>query len=207
MKQRPAPVPAGPDPQEPGPSTRDALMDAALAQLAGKGVLAGLNLREVADAVGVTPANIYHYFGSRQGLLRAALQRATAQLAAPMAASASAAFVERRLAMFDVISRTPELVYTALLAIDRDPSFELMPFLEATRASYRRQMDEGAIPADLDIEAAHLTSLAISIGFGIYSEVAARQLGVTVDELHARMRAAFERMLRGLVEAPAEPRK
>ena len=57
------------------PSTRDALLDAALDQLERRGVLAGLNLREVASDVGVTPANIYHYFGSRQGLLRAALAR------------------------------------------------------------------------------------------------------------------------------------
>ena len=48
-------------------------MDAALDLLTERGVLAGLNLREVADRVGVTPANIYHLFGSRQGLLRAAL--------------------------------------------------------------------------------------------------------------------------------------
>ncbi len=195
MRERSPPA----DVEDP-PSTRDALMDAALAQLEGKGVLAGLNLREVADAVGVTPANIYHYFGSRQGLLRAALQRETARLAAPMAASSSAGFVERRLRMFDVISRTPELVYTALLALDRDPSFELMPFLESTRASYRRQMEEGDIPADLDADAAHMLSLAVAIGFGIYSEAAARQLGVSVEELRARMRAVFERMLRGLVE-------
>ena len=44
-------------------------MDAALDLLDERGVLAGLNLREVADRVGVTPANIYHLFGSRQGLL------------------------------------------------------------------------------------------------------------------------------------------
>ena len=29
------------------------------------GVLAGLNLREVADRAGVNRGNIYHYFGSR----------------------------------------------------------------------------------------------------------------------------------------------
>jgi AcrR family transcriptional regulator len=51
--------PAPPDPPPADASTREALLDAALAQLRTKGVLAGLNLREVADAVGVTPANIY----------------------------------------------------------------------------------------------------------------------------------------------------
>ena len=55
-------------------------MDAALDLLTERGVLAGLNLREVADRVGVTPANIYHLFGSRQGLLRAALTRDLAQM-------------------------------------------------------------------------------------------------------------------------------
>ena len=119
------------------PSTRDALLDAALAQLERKGVLAGLNLREVADAVGVTPANIYHYFGSRQGLLRAALAREMGRLELPLAAVAGASFVERRVRMFDAITSTPTLALTALLALDDDPDYEPMPFLAANARGVR----------------------------------------------------------------------
>ena len=180
-------------------STRDALMDEAIQQLMTKGVLAGLNLREVADAVGVTPANIYHYFGSRQGLLRAALQRETARLDSPLAALGDATFVERRLAMFDAIARSPNLALTALLALDGDPDYEPMPFLEATRAYYERQVEAGDIPPDLDIEAAHLLGLALSIGAAIYGEAASRQMHITPDDLHERIRALFERMMQTLI--------
>lgn len=177
-------------------------MVAALEQLAGRGVLAGLNLREVADAVGVTPANIYHYFGSRQGLLRAALVRETNRLAEPLAEISQTPFVERRTRMFDVIIETPALAMTALLALDGDPDYEPLPFLDATRAQYRAQMEAGTIPSDLDIDAAHLLSLATSIGFAIYGVAAARQLGITPAELHARARVVFERMLSALVRSP-----
>jgi len=180
-------------------STRDALLDAALAQLERKGVLAGLNLREVADAVGVTPANIYHYFGSRQGLLRAALAREMGRLELPLAAVAGASFVERRVRMFDAITSTPTLALTALLALDDDPDYEPMPFLAATRAQYAALVAQGDVPADLDIDAAHLLALATSIGCAIYGEAAARQLGTTVDDLNARVRVVFERLLEGLV--------
>lgn len=174
-------------------------MDEAIAQLTTKGVLAGLNLREVADAVGVTPANIYHYFGSRQGLLRAALQRETARLDAPLTVLGDASFVERRLTMFDAIARNPNLALTALLALDGDPDYEPMPFLDATRAYYERQVAEGEVPAALDVEAAHLLALALSIGSAIYGEAAARQLHISPDDLHQRIRSLFEQMMQTLM--------
>lgn len=180
------------------PTTRDALMDAALAQLADKGVLAGLNLREVADAVGVTPANIYYYFGSRQGLLRAALARETDRLKGPIASTSDGGFVDRRTAMFDAIGAIGSLPLTALLALDGDPDYEPLPFLEATRQYYQGLIDAGELPADLDIEAVHLIGLATSIGTAIYIEATARQLDTSVDDLHARTRAVFEQMMAAL---------
>lgn len=178
-----------------GSSTRDALMDAAIDQLRDRGVLAGLNLREVADAVGVTPANIYHYFGSRQGLLRAALSRAAGQLEAPLAELGEAGFVDRRLGMFDAIVTHAPLQLTALLALDRDPDYEPMPFLDDTRARYEELVATGDVPADVDVEAVHLVGLAASIGVAIYAEAAARQLDVDVEEVTARARSVFARMM------------
>lgn len=186
-------------------STREALMDAALDHLNERGVLAGLNLREVAETVGVTPANIYHYFGSRQGLLRAALAREAQRLSAPIEGLESVSFVERRTAMFDLLAARPNLALTALLALDHDPDYQPLPFLAATRAHYQSLAAAGQIPPDLDLDATHTFSLAMSIGFVIYAEAAARQLGVGVDELQARVRAVFERALDGLVGAPGPP--
>ena len=55
--------------------TERRLIDVALDLIRRNGVLSGLNLREVADGAGVTRANIYHYFGTRRELLRAAINR------------------------------------------------------------------------------------------------------------------------------------
>ena len=91
------------------------------------------------------PANIYHLFGSRQGLLRAALTRELAQMRAALAAAGSLPFVARRVRMFDVIGSRPRLALTALLALDDDPDYMPLPFIEATRAQYRKR-SRGQLP-------------------------------------------------------------
>jgi AcrR family transcriptional regulator len=183
-------------------TTRERLMDAALDYIAANGVLGGLNLREIAEQVGVTPANIYHYFGSRRGLLRAALNRESRRLAEPLEKMAGIPFEERRLRMFDQITSRPELRLGALLVLDDDPDFEPLPFISRTSQQYQAQADAGAIPDDLDVIAAHLITLATSIGVALYKDAAARQLGVDPDQLLARARAILERM----VAAVASPR-
>ena len=56
-------------------STKELLENASLAMLNANGVLAGLNLREVAERAGVNRGLVYHHFGSRDQLLRSALKR------------------------------------------------------------------------------------------------------------------------------------
>jgi AcrR family transcriptional regulator len=193
--------PQGSEPE--APTTRERLMDAALDYIAENGVLGGLNLREIAERVGVTPANIYHYFGSRRGLLRAALNRESRRLAVPLEAMAGIPFEERRLRMFDQITSRPELRLGALLVLDDDPDYEPLPFIKRTSQQYQAQADAGALPDDLDVIAAHLITLATSIGVALYNDAAARQLGVDPDALLGRARAVLERMLAGL----SAPRK
>ena len=88
-----------------------------------------------------------------------------------------------RLLMFDAILDSPVLRLTALLALDSDPDYEPLPFLDATRRRYREMVDEGTLPVDLDVEALHVLSIATSIAAAIYLEPAARQLDVPADEL------------------------
>lgn len=178
-------------------------MDAALAQLRERGVLAGLNLREIADAVGVTPANIYYYFGDRQGLLRAAIGREVERLAEPMASLDDADLAQRRGLMFDAILELPMLPMSALLALDGDPDYEPLPFLDSTRDHHDREVASGGVSADVDLEAVHLVSLATSIGVAIYAEAVARQIGVERSELVARARAVLVQMIDAAVR-PAE---
>src|SRR5262245_3436799 len=184
----------------PTPSARDRLMDVALEHLQVDGVLGGLNLREIASRAGVTPANIYHYFGSRRGLLRAALIRASARLSDPIEALVELPFTERRLAVFDRLTQTPELKLGALLALDHDPDFEPLPFGEDTVEQYQAQVEAGELPPDLDVIATHLVTLAASIGMAIYGDAVARQLDVERAELMARARAVLEAMVSSITE-------
>jgi AcrR family transcriptional regulator len=170
-------------------------MQAAVDHLLSEGVLGGLNLREIADRVGVTPANVYHYFGSRRGLLRAALTRESARLLEPLKTISALPFVQRRLQMFDYVTATPELKLGALLALDDDPDFEPLPFVAETSEQYRAQVEAGLIPDDVDVVAVHLMTLAASIGVAIYRDAVARQLEVDADEITARVRGVLARML------------
>lgn len=147
----------------------------------------------MADAVGVTPANIYYHFDSREGLLRAALAREAQRLRGPLAAASGGGFVKRRLAMFDAIGDIPTLALTALLALDDDKDYEPLPFIEATQESYRAMVDAGA---------AHLLALATSIGMAIYSDAVARQLDTTPEALRARARRIFDQMMRAVTAQP-----
>jgi AcrR family transcriptional regulator len=183
-------------------STRDALMDAALDILSERGVLAGLNLREVADRVGVTAANIYHLFGSRQGLLRAALTRELEHIHQALIEAQPLSFAETRLHMYDVIGERPRLALTALLALDEDPDYHPFPFIDTTRLRYEAEIEAGELPGGIDIEAVHVFSLSAVIAHAIYGTAAARQLGVTPESLRARMRVMLERSLDALLADP-----
>ncbi len=180
-------------------------MDAALDQLLSKGALAGLNLREVADAVGVTPANIYYFFGGRQGLLRAAIGREVERLSAPMEEIVGAPFGEGRVRMFDEILQLPALRLTALLALDHDPEYEPLPFLSANREEWQRQIDDGTLPADIDLEALYLVSASATMGMSIYAAAVARQLGVDEQEVVERTRAVLHQAISALLSNPAPP--
>jgi TetR/AcrR family transcriptional regulator len=56
-------------------ATRQRLLDAGEREFAARG-FAGARLREIAEAAGVQPALIHHYFTDKQGLYRAVLDRA-----------------------------------------------------------------------------------------------------------------------------------
>ncbi len=177
-------------------------MDAALDQLLSKGALAGLNLREVADAVGVTPANIYYFFGGRQGLLRASINRELELLAEPMEALVGAPFAERRVRMFDEILRLPTLRLSALLALDDDPDYVPLPFFAASRKEWQAQVDSGDLPDTLDVEALYLVTVMASVGMSLYASALARQLEVEEDELMSRTRTMIHHMVTRLLADP-----
>jgi AcrR family transcriptional regulator len=62
-----------------GDDARDAILEAAERRLQQSGV-AGLRLQEVAKDVGISHPAVLHHFGSREGLVKAVVERATLSL-------------------------------------------------------------------------------------------------------------------------------
>ena len=187
-------------------STPDALMDAALGLLADRGVLAGLNLREVAERVGVAATNVYHYFGSRQGLLRSAIRRRVDAATADVVASHLEPFAVGRERMFDLVLDHPEFALSALLALDDDPDFDPLPFWEETARAYADRQRSGELPDDVDIEMLHILSLAAAIGWTTFRRSIARRLDKAEADLDDRARTALRHMLLGALERPVATR-
>ncbi len=179
--------------------TENELIDAVLRLLQRDGVLAGVTLREVAKEAGVNHGQIYHYFGTRRGLLRAAIARMLEENRPVPEEHWDRPFADRRRAMWQIALSKREFVkLEALLALDEDPDFQIFPGLDATRAALERDKATGEIPRDADGEVMHALSAATYLGYGIFRESIARDLGIDAEELDSRAPAVFDMMLAGL---------
>jgi len=178
------------------------LLAAARRLLQRDGVLAGVNLREVATEAGVNHGQIYQYFGSRQALLRASVADLMERQSAGHDAHWEQPFAERRAEMFRHRLAEPELVkLEALLALDGDSEFSALPRLDQTRRSLERDQAEGALPAAGDALAAHVMTAAAQMGYIIFREVYARDTGIPLDELDERAQDVYARMISGITGA------
>ncbi|MFZ3599152.1 TetR/AcrR family transcriptional regulator [Streptomyces sp. BH104] len=175
------------------------LLAAARRLLRRDGVLAGVNLREIATEAGVNHGQIYQYFGTRQALLRAAATDLVERQAAEREGHWELPFNERREAMFQHRLDEPELVkLEALLALDGDDGFSPFPRFAQTRKSLERDEAEGALPEGADAVAAHVMTAAAQMGYAIFREAYARDTGIPLEELDERAARAFTRMTAGL---------
>ncbi|MFE2734842.1 TetR/AcrR family transcriptional regulator [Streptomyces sp. NPDC059349] len=175
------------------------LLAAARSLLERDGVLAGVNLREIAAEAGVNHGQIYQYFGTRQSLLRAAAADLVERQTQDRDDHWERPFAERRLAMFHHRLDEPELVkLEALLALDRDDSFSPLPRFAQTLQALERDEADGSLPEGADIVAAHVMTAAAQMGYVIFREAYARDTGIPVDELDARAARAFSLMLTGI---------
>jgi AcrR family transcriptional regulator len=171
-------------------SSRDALMRSALQMIERDGVLAGLNVSEVAKEVGVTPANVYHFFGSRQGLLRKAIVRALDEIRSLIYSDTR--WPERPKRMFQIISQHPQAPLWALLAMDGDPDFKPSPFHERAKRELEKDVEEGVLPeSGLDLEMLNHLMLMGSVGYAIFRKSTAAQLDCSVEELDRRAERVF----------------
>ena len=184
--------------------TERRLIDAALGLIWRNGVLAGLNLREVADGAGVNRGNIYHYFGSRRELLRAAIaRRFEAVVESLLADRRGASFVDRRLRSFQSTDKSQDSHLRALLVIDGDETVDPMPRYEAALSALRQDVIDGEIDRAHDLEALQVALSALLRGYRIFRESFARRIDTDVDDLDERVAATVRTWLEAIAEPPA----
>jgi AcrR family transcriptional regulator len=181
-------------------ATEASLLNAALTLLEQRGVLAGLNLREVAVEAGVNRGQIYQYFGSRRALLRAALSGMSWKRNHIFSEEGrQLPFVQRRKQVFQAALQSPwAFRVLALLVLDGDNEVRLFPNLDRTINDLRRDKEHGHLPPDADGVVTHVMTAVTYMGYAIFRETIARELSVTAEELDRRAIAVFERMLVGL---------
>jgi AcrR family transcriptional regulator len=185
-------------------ATEAALQKAALALLERNGVLAGLNLREVAEEAGVNRGLVYHYFGSRRALLRAALRSDIHERMSDFEPGWGLPLAARIAAVFRTYMRHRRaVVLTTLLALDGDTLIRIVPDPEGTRRRMARDIADGHLPPDIDTEAAHVAISALIYGYLVFRDRYAAELDCDVLELDERVAAAVERLLLGVAPPPA----
>jgi AcrR family transcriptional regulator len=184
--------------------TERRLIDAALDLIRRNGVLAGLNLREVADGAEVNRGNIYHYFGSRRELLRAAINRRfEAVVDSLLADRRGVPFVKRRLWAFRSIDKSQDSKLRALLVIDGDDTVDPMPQYEAALSRLRQDVIDGDIDRAHDLEALQVAISALLRGYQIFREPYARRIDTNVKDLDKRVAAIVRTWLEAMAEPPA----
>ena len=184
--------------------TERRLIDVALEHIRNNGVLAGLNLREVAEGAGVNRGNIYHYFGSRQELLRAAINRRFEAVVDSLVASRrNIPFVARRLGTFTASDTIRDSQLRALLVLDGDKTVDPMPKYEAALSHLRQDVIDGDIDRAHDLEALQVALSALARGYRIFRKPFAKRIGVGVNELDARVTEIARIWLEAMAQPPA----
>ena len=192
-------------------ATETALQEAALRLLDRHGVLAGLNLREVAAEAGVNRGLVYHYFGSRAALLRQALRANARERIGAISAAKDLPFKDRVLHYWRTIVRYPREVrlITLLLLDSKDAVFEaaespqLTPVRRETIQALKKDQVDGLLDADIDVDGLHAAVVALVSGYSIYREELARTAKLTTASLDDKVEAVFARMLEGLQSGSA----
>ncbi|WP_371534939.1 TetR/AcrR family transcriptional regulator [Streptomyces sp. NBC_00466] len=181
------------------------LLAAARRLLQRDGVLAGVNLREIATEAGVNHGQIYQYFGTRQALLRASVADLVERRTAGQHGHWDLPFAERRRMMFRHRLSDPELVkLESLLALDGDEDFHPLPRFTQTRRSLERDQEQGALPAEADAVMAHVMTAAAQMGYVIFREAYARDTGIPLAELDERAEQVYALMVTALTRVASD---
>ena len=189
------------------PSQRDAGGDdsaidierAAIELLAERGVLAGLNLREVADRAGVGRTLLYYHFDSRQDLLRSAIARIHHSVIDRFRFDDEPRTVgDRAHRNFDmVVDNELSVRLTTLLELDGGIA-KLLPNLENRLRVLAEDQREGRIAPDIDVKHVLAAMVSIATGYTLFRERLSNEMWVPLDELDVGVGALIERIFDSL---------
>jgi AcrR family transcriptional regulator len=185
------------------PATEAALQTAALDLLERNGVLAGLNLREVADEAGVNRGLVYHYFGTRRDLLRSALRRDVEQRLADFAPGlglSAGARYERFLRT--ALGHRQAIVLALLLVLDGDKGVRMVPDPDGVRERLDRDIDEGGLPPNVDGIGVHAALASLVYGYTALRDRLADELSVDPGDLDERVASTVGRLVGRLAPDP-----
>lgn len=173
-----------------------ALEAAALRLLHRNGVLAGLNLREVAEEAGVNRGLVYHYFGSRQELLRAALRRDVKERLAEILASSQLPFKARIQQLLRTMMGQDEAIrLSTLLVLDDQERLPVAPLREQWISGFKRDIAKGEIRDDVDLDALLALVTALSYGYVVFRQSISDEFDIPASDLDFRIDAILGEML------------
>lgn len=176
--------------------TDQLVFNAVRAMLLRDGALHGFTLQDVADEAGVNRVQLYQNFGSKQALLRAAINTLLEAMGKERNLHRELPFAERRRRIFEQFLSNPDVVrLEALLAQDGDEGFRVFPELELALAAYGRDVADGGLPPDADAVALHVLTAATYMGYCIFRDVFVRDTAVPAETLDQRVLDAFTALL------------
>jgi len=172
------------------------LEQAALDLIEENGVLAGLNLREVAEMAGVNRALVYHHFGSREELLRSALTRDLKDRLDQITQGLSLPFNSRvRQMVRTMVQHQPALRLAMLLMLDGKESVRLAPLKDAWLETFKQDQAERKIDEALDLEGFLVMISALSYGYALMRESFAEEFDIDPVNLDWRLESVLDQFL------------
>ncbi len=201
------PASSGPRLPRNSAATKLRLLDAAEHEFAARG-FTGVRLRDIADAAGVQPALIHHYFGDKQGLYRAVLDRVLLPTSTQSwTLLGSQRDLEGLLAGFADMLLRFYADHHNLLAILRHEAVDgsdvlteitrerTLPVIEALRAAIASAQARGEIRADIPPEEIIVAGMSMVA----YPFIESRMLAIAVPSLVVSGEAALELRKKAIV--------
>lgn len=209
--QRPDPAPQR---ERNAALTRQRLLDAAEGEFAARG-FAGARLREIAEAAGVQPALIHHYFTDKQGLYRAVLDRALLPTSTESwSILSSRSDLEDLLAGFVEMLLRFHAAHRNLLAILRHEAAggstvfvevcreRTLPVIEAVRLLLEERQRAGELRADVPADEIIMATMSmVAYPFADAGTIGVMVPSIVGDDaltLDRRKRAILSILLRGI---------